>query len=142
MQAFAPKITGKAVGKLPTSSMLSTWGIILTGVTLALVAVFYYIEQPENLLIIGLLLFGFVFAVNSSLHSYVIVAIAKEDGASMDIGFYYMANAMGRLLGTLLSGWLFQLYGFIICLIISAVLLAVSAILVRKVHIPVLLDQR
>ncbi|WP_445395159.1 hypothetical protein [Zobellella sp. An-6] len=53
---------------------------------------------------ISKLLFGAVFAVHSSLHSYLIISYAKSDGVSMDVGFYYMSNAMGRLLGTVLSG--------------------------------------
>ena len=55
-------------------------------------------------LIGGLMLFGAFFAVNSSLHSYLIVSYAKVNGVSLDVGFYYMANAMGRFLGMLLSG--------------------------------------
>jgi predicted MFS family arabinose efflux permease len=79
-------------------------------------------------LIVGLLLFGVLFAINSSLHSYLIVSYAAEDGVSLDVGFYYMANALGRLLGTLLSGWLFQVYGLAMCLAVSAGLIAVAAL--------------
>ncbi len=75
----------------------------------------------------GLLLFGVLFAVNSALHSYLIVSYAKEDGVSLDVGFYYMANAMGRLLGTVLSGWVFQSWGLADCLWISSGLVAMSA---------------
>lgn len=59
--------------------------------------------------------------VNSSLHSYLIVAYAERDGVSLDVGFYYMANALGRLIGTLLSGWVFQEWGLSACLAFSAV---------------------
>ncbi|OYW93080.1 MAG: hypothetical protein B7Z18_07180 [Alishewanella sp. 32-51-5] len=69
------------------------------------------------------LLFGVLFAINSSLHSYLIVSYAKADGVSLDVGFYYMANAAGRLVGTLLSGWAFQAYGLVACLWISGLLL-------------------
>jgi predicted MFS family arabinose efflux permease len=75
--------------------------------------------NPNITLIAGLLLFGILFAINSSLHSYLIVSYADREGASLDIGFYYMANAMGRLIGTLLSGWVFQAYGLSACLFIS-----------------------
>jgi hypothetical protein len=61
----------------------------------------------------GLMVFGALFAVNSSLHSYLIVSYAKEDGVSLDVGFYYMSNAMGRLAGTVLSGWVYQVYGWV-----------------------------
>ena len=65
------------------------------------------------ILIIGLGIFGIVFAVNSFLHSYLILALSKTETVAMDVGFYYMANAMGRLLGTLLSGWVFLQFGFV-----------------------------
>ena len=79
-------------------------------------------------LVIGLLIFGGVFAVNSSLHSYLIVSFAKNDGVSLDVGFYYMANAIGRLLGTVLSGWVFQVYGLSACLWVSVCLLIAASI--------------
>jgi predicted MFS family arabinose efflux permease len=68
-----------------------------------------------------------LFAVNSSLHSYMIVSYAQEDGVSLDVGFYYIANAMGRLIGTLLSGWVFQAWGFVACLWISFVFITLTA---------------
>ncbi|MDR5867122.1 organoarsenical effux MFS transporter ArsJ [Halomonas koreensis] len=80
-------------------------------------------------LVIGLLAFGVLFAVNSSWHSYLIVRFARADGVSLDVGFYYMANAMGRLAGTLLSGGVYQLYGLAACLWISAALVAASALM-------------
>lgn len=85
--------------------------------------------QPLDWLIVGLMAFGVVFAINSSWHSYLIVHFARNDGVSMDVGFYYMANAMGRLLGTLLSGWLYQAYGLEACLWWSAGLVLASALL-------------
>ena len=78
-------------------------------------------------LIVGLGVFGIVFAVNSTLHSYLILALAKTETVALDVGFYYMANAAGRLLGTLLSGWVFLEYGFIACLLLSSLLVALTA---------------
>jgi predicted MFS family arabinose efflux permease len=66
------------------------------------------------------------------LHSYLIVSYAGKDGVSLDVGFYYMANAMGRLIGTLLSGWLFQQYGLSACLSVSALFIGCAAILSIK----------
>ena len=85
--------------------------------------------QGDNtlVLILGLGIFGMVFAVNSTLHSYLILALAKTETVAMDVGFYYMANAAGRLLGTLLSGWVFLEYGFIACLLLSSLLVALTA---------------
>ena len=67
-------------------------------------------------LIARLLVFGFVFAVNSSIHSYLILAFAQAERITRDVGFYYMANAAGRLTGTLLSGLSYQLGGLPLCL--------------------------
>jgi len=57
------------------------------------------------------------------------VSFASEDRVSMDVGFYYMANAMGRLIGTVLSGWVFQVYGIVACLWVSAVFVTLAALL-------------
>ena len=89
-------------------------------------------------LIIGLLIFGALFAINSSVHSFLIVDYAKADGVSLDVGFYYMANAMGRLIGTVLSGWLYQKWGLESCLIGSALFLfAATAISLYLPRTPV-----
>jgi len=85
--------------------------------------------QPEITIVAGLLIFGAVFAVNSSLHSYLIVSYAKDDGVSLDVGFYYMANAMGRLIGTILSGWLYQISGLAACLWVSFAFLAITTLI-------------
>jgi predicted MFS family arabinose efflux permease len=88
--------------------------------------------QAELVLVGGLLVFGAVFAVNSSVHSYLIVAWARSDGVSLDVGFYYMANAAGRLLGTVLSGLVYQVWGLAACLFVSSLLVGVSALLARR----------
>jgi len=134
VQSYAPVLVGRSTGKLPNTATLSTWGWSLAGVTLLLALLPMFVAISSEILVVGLLIFGGIFAINSSLHSYVIVAMAKEDGVSMDVGFYYMANAMGRLLGTILSGWIFQQYGLVMCLYISAFLAAFAAIFIRKVE--------
>jgi predicted MFS family arabinose efflux permease len=75
-----------------------------------------------------LLAFGVLFALNSALHSYLIISYAREDGVSLDVGFYYMANAGGRLLGTVLSGWVYQAAGLAACLWISAAFVVIAAL--------------
>ena len=85
--------------------------------------------SPELVLIVGLGIFGAVFAINSAVHSFLIVAFADDDKVAMNVGFYYLANAAGRLTGTLLSGWVYQLGGMAACLWVSAAFLAVSALL-------------
>jgi len=78
------------------------------------------------------LCFGAVFAVNSSLHSYLIVSYASEEGVSLDVGFYYMANAMGRLLGTVLSGLIYQQVGLLACMSFTFIFTLLASYFVRK----------
>ena len=139
VQAFAPHLAGKKSGQVPDGKAAFGWALVLAVVP-ALIALAMN-EQwlshmapalslgTESVLIGGLLLFGVLFAVNSSLHSFLIVSYAKEDGVSLDVGFYYMANAMGRLIGTVLSGWIFQEYGLATCLLVSAVFLLIAALI-------------
>ena len=81
-------------------------------------------------MVAGLLLFGIPFAVNSSLHSYLILAYAGSEKAAEDVGFYYAANATGRLAGILLSGALYQISGIVGCLIGSSVMLGICWLIV------------
>jgi hypothetical protein len=140
VQAIAPGVTGSAGRRVPDGRSAMRWAGLLAMVP-ALIAVspgadpfpvtgsIFGLPLPELCLIGGLLLFGFLFAINSSLHSFLIVDSASHDGVSLDVGFYYMANAGGRLLGTILSGWLYQAEGIGACLIASAVLLLAAAVL-------------
>ncbi|MBB1268835.1 organoarsenical effux MFS transporter ArsJ [Shewanella sp. SR44-3] len=135
VQTLAPKITAKAQGHLPTGRTALVWAsylsVIPALIALALGADFHV----EYALIIGLLIFGAVFAVNSSLHSYLIVSFADKQGVSLDVGFYYMANAMGRLIGTVLSGWVYQAYGLAACLWISSIFIVLAAWLSRNIEV-------
>jgi predicted MFS family arabinose efflux permease len=85
-------------------------------------------------LVLGLLVFGAVFAVNSALHSYLILAFSKSERVSQDVGFYYMANAAGRLLGTGLSGLAYQWGGVEACLMVASGLLALSAVAANRLN--------
>ncbi|MCE9679814.1 organoarsenical effux MFS transporter ArsJ [Shewanella sp. AS1] len=130
VQSMAPQVTGKKAGKVPDGRAALLWAALLTLIPAAIAVLMAKTAAPENLqlvLLLGLLIFGAVFAINSSLHSYLIVSYASDDGVSLDVGFYYMANALGRLLGTVLSGWMYQEYGLTACLWISAGLLALTA---------------
>ncbi len=127
------KQSSKQSSKTLVSNVLLVryWGAVLAVVTLLLVLALGIFSQTEIVIVVGLFAFGFVFAVNSSLHSYLIVALAKDDAVSLDVGFYYMANALGRLLGTLLSGWLYQAYNLSVCLMVSAALASLSVVFIR-----------
>jgi len=129
VQSQAPKITGKAQGRIPDGHAAFRWAVGLSIVTAAVAIGVSQNWHPQWVITIGLMLFGAVFAVNSSLHSYLIVSYAKGDGVSLDVGFYYMANAMGRLIGTILSGYLFQVGGLAICLWVSLAFLVLTSII-------------
>lgn len=132
VQAFAPHITGKASGRVPDGKSAGLWAFALAGLP-ALIALGLIAELSALWVItIGLMLFAVLFAVNSSLHSYLIVSYAKSDGVSLDVGFYYMANAMGRLIGTLLSGWVFQQWGLEACLWVSTTFIVAAAVISTK----------
>lgn len=125
VQGIAPKITGSNSGRGPAIF----WAGVLLVVSLLVAVGVQWQWHPQLTIVVGLLVFGAVFAINSSLHSYLIVSYAREDGASMDVGFYYMANAMGRLTGTVLSGLMFQIGGLSICLWISSLFIALTVII-------------
>ncbi|NOX09149.1 MAG: organoarsenical effux MFS transporter ArsJ [Gammaproteobacteria bacterium] len=85
--------------------------------------------EPNRVIIVGLFVFGMVFAINSAVHSYLIIAWSERDKVSMNVGFYYMANAGGRLTGTVLSGWIYQSQGLVGCLWWSAGFVLVAGLL-------------
>ena len=129
VQSFAPHITGKKRGHVPDGRAAFIWALALAGLP-ALIAVGLSAGWSAQVVLLGgLMLFGVLFAVNSSLHSYLIVSYAKEDGVSLDVGFYYMSNALGRLVGTLLSGWVFQAYGLEACLWVSSIFVLAAALI-------------
>ena len=128
VQSFAPYLTGRKAGKVPDGRAATGWAFVLAAVPAVMAALLAYGSSPSGVLVVGLTVFGVLFALNSALHSYLIVSYASEDGVSLDVGFYYMANAMGRLLGTVLSGWVFQTWGLTACLAISAVLILLAAV--------------
>jgi predicted MFS family arabinose efflux permease len=98
--------------------------LVAIPVGLALALQFTDVPRPDLVVATGLVLFGLAFAVNSSLHSYLILAYAGSEKAAEDVGFYYAANASGRLMGTLFSGLLYQVGGMTGCLLGSAAMLA------------------
>ncbi len=82
--------------------------------------------------VIGLMIFGVIFAINSAVHSYLILAYSDNDKVSMNVGFYYMANAGGRLTGTVLSGLVYQTAGLVGCLWVSSIFIVLATILSYK----------
>lgn len=134
VQSLAPKLLGPRAHEAAEATRLAVlWVAILTGVIAAL-AVIAAIPAGWVIwaIVAGLLVFGFVFAVNSSLHSYLILAFTKAERVTMDVGFYYMSNAAGRLLGTLLSGISYQIGGLVLCLATAAAMAAASWLAARR----------
>jgi len=131
VQSIAPKVMNLKEGFSPAIET-TKWASLLALVTLGIALSLYFNWQVKTVLITGLMLFGVLFAINSSLHSYLIVSMADADGVSLDVGFYYMANAMGRLIGTVLSGWVFQLYGLAACLAISFGFVILAGLISKK----------
>jgi len=126
VQTLAPKITA-ASGKTAFE-----WVAAICMLPALIAAGLYLGWNAELLIVAGLLIFGALFAINSSVHSYLIVSYAREDGASLDVGFYYMANAAGRLVSTLLSGLIYQYYGLAACLAGSSIMLIAAVVISRK----------
>ena len=105
------------------------WGLAVVPALLTVAA--FVAGGPQDwltgTLIVGLLVFGMVFAINSSLHSFLILSFTDAQRVSMDVGFYYMANAVGRLVGTLLSGLTYQAGGLPLMLGVASLMVATSA---------------
>ena len=125
VQALAPQIVRRSDDGLSREVPAARWwSAILAAITVALaVAVGMHAPQLQWVVVFGLVLFGIAFAVNSSVHSYLVLAYAGSEKAAEDVGFYYAANALGRFGGTLLSGLLYQWGGLLWALIASAMML-------------------
>jgi len=132
VQASAPRfVRGRAVeGESEPDGATATWLAFLlaafpAGIAVALSADF----DPTLVIVAGLIAFGVVFAMNSAVHSYLILSYADSEKVTMNVGFYYMANAGGRLLGTVLSGLLYQWEGLVACLWASVVFVLAAGLL-------------
>lgn len=132
VQAIAPSLVSRSADGLSREVPAARiWAALLAAVPIALAIIMNSADvgRPDIVLVIGLALFGLPFAVNSSLHSYLILAYAGSEKAAEDVGFYYAANAVGRLLGITLSGVLYQVAGITGCLIGSAVMLLLCSLI-------------
>jgi hypothetical protein len=131
VQAFAPRLVSSRAqaSRAPEGGTAARLAFVLAlfpaAIALALSADF----DPQTVLVAGLIAFGVVFALNSAVHSYLILAYADGNKVAMNVGFYYMANAAGRLAGTLLSGLLYQWQGLEACLWASAAFVVVAGLL-------------
>ena len=142
VQALAPALVRRSDDGLSTEVPAARlWSALLAVVPIALaVAVAMKVPQLEWVVVAGLGVFGFAFAINSAVHSYLILAYAGSEKAAEDVGFYYAANALGRFCGTLLSGLLYQWGGLLYALCGSALMLIacwlVTLLLPDKLALP------
>ena len=139
VQGYAPKLLNASTRS--ASDLLKQaqiWAALLVSVPAFLAIGVFLSQEPSGVLtvsiILGLLIFGGFFAVNSSLHSYLILSFTDAKRVTLDIGFYYMANAAGRLVGTLLSGLTYQIGGLPLCLGIAALMVLISFLGVSKIN--------
>lgn len=131
VQGSAPRIL-KAASRTEAEilALAKRWVGLLIIVPAFLAGLVWLVSEPSNALtitiVLGLLVFGGIFAVNSALHSFLILSFTDEKRVTMDVGFYYMANAAGRLVGTVLSGFTYQIGGLPLCLGTAAVMIGLS----------------
>ena len=132
VQSMAPRILGKAKSLSNTGLIAQArhWTAALILIPATLAALVWITPNPSitltSAIVFGLLIFGAIFAVTSSLHSYLILSFTDAKRVTMDVGFYYMANAAGRLVGTVLSGTMYQLGGLALCLATAAIMIGLS----------------
>ena len=133
VQSAAPRILqrghGRAIDEIRIARQLA---LALAALTTAIAVAVGFDVGTKLAVVGGLAAFGVVFALNSSLHSYLVLAYADNDDVSLDVGFYYSANAAGRLVGTLLSGLLFLWGGLTLALAGSAVSLVATWLLTLR----------
>lgn len=137
VQALAPKILRASTrdeADLVHAAKRWSWGLAIVPAALTVAALVSGGPQPwlSVILVAGLLAFGAIFAINSALHSYLILAFTKSERVTMDVGFYYMANAGGRLLGTLLSGATYQMGGLPAMLATATAMVGLASILAGR----------
>ena len=133
VQASAPRLVRRSHhGQGPGGGTARLWAFVLAAFPAGIALGLDQGWDPAWVLVVGLVLFGAVFAINSAVHSYLILAYSDYDKVSMNVGFYYMANAGGRLVGTVLSGWVYQHQGLVGCLWWSTGLVLAAALLSIK----------
>ena len=134
---FVQSITPKLVSnKNSTRKQIEFWASALAVTPLFLIPLNFYTQDfLLHITIFVLFVFGFIFAINSSIHSFLILKFTDKNRVTLDVGFYYMSNAFGRLMGTLLSGLSYQYGGFSACVLVAAILLFINRISIKKLDL-------
>ncbi len=128
VQAVVPLLLRRS-HSIPDGRTAHLGALVLALVPVGIALMLEQEVAPQLAILLGLSLFGVVFAINSAVHSFLILALSDQDRVATNVGFYYMANAGGRLMGTVLSGWVYQQQGIEGCLWWSAVMVLLSALL-------------
>ena len=134
---FVQSITPKLVSNNnSTRKQIEFWASALAVIPLFLIPLNFYTQDflLYNTIFV-LFVFGFVFAINSSIHSFLILKFTDKNRVTLDVGFYYMSNAFGRLMGTLLSGLSYQYGGFSACVLVATILLFINRISIKKLDL-------
>ena len=134
---FVQSITPKLVSNNNSiKKQIEFWASALTVIPLLLIPLNFYTQDfLLHITIFVLFVFGFVFAINSSIHSFLILKFTDKNRVTLDVGFYYMSNAFGRLMGTLLSGLSYQYGGFSACVLVATILLFINRISIKKLDL-------
>ncbi|MGJ3245685.1 MAG: organoarsenical effux MFS transporter ArsJ [Elainellaceae cyanobacterium] len=137
VQSLAPTLLRRfGSGQPPQASTIRFWTGFLTAIPAAIALALQLGRPAGQTIVIGLMVFGIVFAFNSAVHSYLVLAYTDDDQVALNVGFYYMANSGGRLAGTVLSGLIFQLFGLVGCLWISAFFVLTATLITLKLPNP------
>ncbi|MEL6604646.1 MAG: organoarsenical effux MFS transporter ArsJ [Cyanobacteria bacterium J06614_10] len=137
VQSLAPMLLRRfGSGRSPQAGTIRFWTGLLIAIP-AMIAIALNLNLPPGqTIIIGLMIFGIVFAFNSAVHSYLVLAYTEDDKVALNVGFYYMANSGGRLAGTVLSGLVFQFYGLVGCLWVSTLFVLLAELVTLKLPNP------
>jgi MFS family permease len=137
IQFLAPTLLRRfGSGEPPKSRTIQFWTGILTAVPASIAIAMQLQAPPDVTIVAGLMIFGVVFAFNSAVHSYLVLAFTDDDKVALNVGFYYMANSGGRLIGTVLSGVIYQLYGLVGCLWASSLFVLAAWVISLKLPDP------
>ncbi len=134
VQTMAPRLLRPWIGmaQAPTGKVALVLALLLTAAMAAMALLMKTSVESAGVVLGGIALFGVIFAMNSSVHSYLILAYSSDEDVSLNVGFYYMANAGGRLVGTFASGLFYQVGGLMACLWGSAAFALLSALLTLR----------
>jgi len=141
VQSLAPTMLRRfGSGQPPQAGTIRFWTGLLIGIPAAIALALRLNLPAGQTIIIGLMIFGIVFAFNSAVHSYLVLAYTDDDNVALNVGFYYMANSGGRLAGTVLSGLVFQLYGLVGCLWVSTIFVLMAELVTLRLPNPKLVS--